>query len=236
MSGTQGPAHTARRARAFRAARLEARDPALVALLELAREWPLPDGSRARLYRLRATAPPGVTSEAVLGRLARLDPAALGWAAREVSGLEVAAEPVDGREARAGRFRRLVLRVGSARVGDFRRRPAGVRVSDLEPVLERVRADPGRLGGRGRGDLDVERVRIRRARIEASALGARLTQLLPWGRRGEVAGADGRLRVEAAPLGATTRLVTRPAVEPGPALALRVDEAAIGPCGSPRAW
>lgn len=234
-SGDQGPAYTTDAARAVMA-RLDAGDPVLVPLLRRVAVFPLPDDSRATLYRVAAREVPGLSAAAFLERLHAAAPRALGWAVRDARGLALDVEADADAETLAGRLRRLTLRVESARVGDFRRKPVGIRVQDAALSLEDIRLNPQALAMRGELELlGARRLVIGRAVVAAADLAQALAELLPWLRQPAVSIAGGRLGLDAGVGGVPVAIALRLEPEPGMEgrLAIRAERARLGPVPLP---
>jgi hypothetical protein len=214
-TGDQGPAHTTRQARAVMA-RLEAGDPTLVPLLRPMAELPLPDATRATLYRVGARPAPGLSDEAVMARLQATPPLGLDWAIADSRGLRVEVEPVSPADTARGRFRRLVIMADAARLGDFRRRPQALRVRDVEVVLENVQLNPYALAARGEVELlDVTRIAIRRATILQEDLEQALAGAARWVTAPSVTIRPGRLEVAGGVLAVRLRIALAPDRGPG---------------------
>jgi hypothetical protein len=194
-SDDQGPAHTTAEARALMA-RVAAGDPALVSLLHPVREFPLPDGERATLYRVEADPVAGVSAAALLERLSSLRPRALAGLVQAPAGLAVTVEPLTEAETRRGHLARLSLQADTVLVGDPRRPAQAVTVRDLAATLDDVRIDPGVLVAEGELELlDVRRVVIRRAAVTASDLERALVGTAPWLADPRIEATAGRLAV-----------------------------------------
>lgn len=235
-SGDQGSEYTTGTARPLMA-RLDAGDPVLSPLLRPVAVFPLPDGSRATLYRVTARAVSGWSAAAFLERLHAVAPRALDWAVRDARGLALDVEPYADAETLAGRLRRLTLRAESARVGDFRRKPAGIRVRDAELSLEDIRLNPHALVIRGEMELlGAGRLVIRRAVVSASDLAEGLAELAPWLHRPAVSVAGGQLRLDAGVGGVRVAIALRLDPEPGAGgLAVRAERVRLGPVPLPAA-
>ena len=194
-SGEQGNPH-ATQARALMA-RLAAPDQTLVPLLRPLADWPLPDGSRAVLYRVAPTPVTGVTPGALLAQIREATAGALAWVVREPRGFEVSVEPLSDADTLRGRVQRLTVRLESGLIGDFRRKPAAVRVRDAHVELEDARINAHALVQRGVLEiLGARRVVVRHVTVGGDDLTRALAGVLPGGTAAAVQIDKGRVMVE----------------------------------------
>ena len=194
-SGEQGNPH-ATQARALMA-RLAAPDQTLVPLLSPLADWPLPDGSRAVLYRVAPTPVTGVTPGALLAQIREATAGALAWVVREPRGFEVSVEPLSDADTLRGRVQRLTVRLESGLIGDFRRKPAAVRVRDAHVELEDARINAHALVQRGVLEiLGARRVVVRHVTVGGDDLTRALAGVLPGGTAAAVQIDKGRVMVE----------------------------------------
>jgi hypothetical protein len=195
-NGEQGYPHTTQAARALMA-RLAAPDQTLVPLLSPLADWPLPDGSWAVLYRVAPAPVTGVAPAALLDQIREATAGALAWVVREPRGFEVTVEPLSDADTLRGRVRRLTVRLASGLVGDFRRKPAAVRVQDAHVELEDARINAHALVQRGALEiLDARQVVVRHIAVRGDDLTRALTGLLPRGAEALVQIEKGRVTVE----------------------------------------
>jgi hypothetical protein len=173
-TGHQGPEFSIAKARRIMA-RLAAGDPAFERVFPVIWQGPLPDGSVAIVRQRRLTAVTAV-SPAVLARqlkqgIARfLEPYA-----REVEGLRV--DLTYSPEALLkGEVRRVEVAARRARVAEFSRNGAQLRVAELHLTLEGVRINPYRLVSSGEVELlGIERFRLDHLLVTEEDLRAFLT-------------------------------------------------------------
>jgi hypothetical protein len=233
----QGPAHTTAEARALMA-RLAAGDPALVALLHPVRDFPLPDGERATLYRVEASPVAGVSAAALVERLSTLRPRTLAGLARAPAGFALVVETLSEAETRRGHLARLSLHADPVLLGDPRRPARAVTIRGLEARLDDVRIDPRVLMANGELELlDVRRVAIRRASVTADELERALAFVAPWLAAPRVAVAGGRVGVTGRIGWVTVTAELVPELSgPSPlALAVWAHDVALGPIALPAA-
>lgn len=214
-TGDQGPARTTGATRRLMA-RVDGGDAALVPMLDRLAEWPLPDGGRATLYRIEPRPVDRLTATDLAARLRGVDPAGLAWVARDVRGLRIEVEIASDADARVGRLRRALVSAESVRVGDFRRRPAAIRVHEMELQLDGARLNPHALTSRGAVELlGVERITVRRAAVRDQDLAEALAETVPWLDSPRIAIRDGRLAlamgIGPVPLEVTLRAAGTPA-------------------------
>lgn len=193
--GEQGPGFSTKRARAVMA-RIQERDPTLLPLLHPIGEFPLPDGSRATLYKIASSPVQGIPSSTLIARLREVVPRALAWGVREPQGLSLEVEPISEAETLVGHFHRFVIRAESALVGDFRRKPLAIQVRGVDLVLDDVRINPHSLVHRGEIELlGLSRLTVRDLSVGEAALEQVLGQAAPWARPLTVRILDGALHL-----------------------------------------
>jgi hypothetical protein len=234
-TGTLGPEHTTGAARALMD-RLAARDPTLWSLLAPVGAWPLPDGSRATLFRVDPSPLAEATAHQIEARLRDLAPTALRDYLHDVEGLQITVTPSSPAETARGRFRMLALRVDAARVGDFRRKPAGIRIRDAAVSLEDVRLNLHALLGRGHVELlGARRLRIEHGVVTDDALAQGLSELVPAATDTRLQARGGVLHVAGQVAGLLLSLQARPELESTHPLivAIRVQAVRVGPVSIP---
>jgi hypothetical protein len=158
-TGKQGPEFSIAKPKRIME-RLEAGDPAFERLFPVIWEGPLPDGSVATVRQRRPAPVAGVSPDALGRRLREAAAPFLEPFARGVEGLRV--EFISSPEALLkGEIRRVRVEARSARIAEFARQGAQLRVRDLRVTLEGVRINPHRLvDAREIEPLGMERLRV----------------------------------------------------------------------------
>ena len=232
-TGHQGPEFSIAKARRIME-RLAAGDPAFERVFPVIWQGPLPDGSVGIVRQRRLTAVTAVSPAALARQLKQGIARFLEPYARDVEGLRV--DLTYSPEALlTGEVRRVEVAVRRARVAEFSRNGAQLRVAELHLTLEGVRINPYRLVSSGDVEpLTIERLRVDHLLVTEEDLRAFLTAFR--GLRGL------RLRLEAGvasvvlnqpgpDLAARLRLSTRSGNEP---LTLQAERVSLGGVPLPR--
>jgi hypothetical protein len=234
-TGDQGPSFTTRDSLALMA-RIEGGDPTLQRFLHPLRELPLPDGSRATLYRVSASPVAGVSAAELTRRLEALRPLAFIGAVRAPNGLRLAVERLSDAETLTGHLGRLAVQGDPVLVGDVRRPHAMLPVRALDVILEDVRIDPHALLAQDELELlDVRRLVIRHAAMTTEDVASAVTRAAPWITTPTVSVADGRIEIAGGVRGIPVAAGLVPELTPGrrAGLALRATAVALGPLSVP---
>jgi hypothetical protein len=224
-TGDVGPSWTAEKSRRA-AARLTA-DPSLARVFPVIGEFPLPDGSTARVHARRipplTDIKPAALAAAVEGGLRRR----LGEVARDVEGLEVQLAYDDG--ILAGRIRRAEVRASAATLGELARPGTStLRVHDLRVALEDLLVNPWSARETGRFDpLDLGRLRLESATVTIADLQTFVAGLKRF-RRSTVSADGDALDVVVRQVGPDVRARVRLASASDRPFALNVERVRVG--------
>jgi len=160
-TGSQGPEFSIAKPRRIMA-RLARGDPAFERAFPVIWEGPLPDGSQASVRQRQITPVPGVSPSDLARRLKDSIAAFLDPYARDLEQLTVDLS-ADPQALLRGEIRRVRLEARSARVAEFARNGAQLRLREIRVSLEGVLVNPHRLVASGAIELlAVERMRIER--------------------------------------------------------------------------
>ena len=158
-TGNQGPAFSIAKAQRIME-RLARGDPAFERAFPVIWEGPLPDGSQASVRQRRLTPVAGASPSEVARRFEESIVPFLGPYARDLDQLRVDLS-IDPQALLRGEIRRLRLEARSARVAEFARRGAQLRLQEIRVSLEGVLVNPHRLAASGEIELlAVEKMRI----------------------------------------------------------------------------
>ncbi len=175
-TGDQGPAFAIAKPKRIMD-RLEAGDPAFERVFPVIWQAPLPDGSLAIVRQRRLTPVRDVSPDRLARRLKEAIPRFLEPYAREVEGLRVDLVYVPDALLK-GEVRQARVEARSARVADFARGGAQMRLRDLRLTLEGVLINPHRLVATGEIEpLEVEKLRVDHLVITEDDLRAFLSAL-----------------------------------------------------------
>lgn len=159
-TGDQGPAFSIAKAKRIMA-RLEAGDPAFERMFPVIWQAPLPDGSLGVVRQRRLPPVTGASAETLARRLKEAVPRFLAPYARDLEGLEVDLIYAPGALLK-GEVRRVQVTARGARIAEFARRGAQIRVRELRLALEDVLINPHRLAGSG----EIEPLEMKRLRVD----------------------------------------------------------------------
>ena len=158
-TGSQGPAFSVAKARRIME-RLAAGDPAFERAFPVVWEGPLPDGSVATVRQRRLAPVMGVSPSVLAARFEGGFRRFLEPFARDVEGLELElryAPPA----LLGGEIRQVRIAARSARVAEFSRKGAQLRIRDVRLTLEGLVVNPYRLLASGEIELlALERLRV----------------------------------------------------------------------------
>ncbi|MBI4590968.1 MAG: LmeA family phospholipid-binding protein [Candidatus Rokubacteria bacterium] len=158
-TGNQGPEFSIAKPKRIME-RLAAGDPAFERIFPVIWEAPLPDGSVAIVRQRRLTPVTGVSPPALAHQFEEAVARFLEPYAREVEGLKIDLD-YSPRDLLRGEIRRVLIEARTARVAEFARQGAQLRLGELRLTLEGVVVNPHRLIGSGEIEpLEVERLRV----------------------------------------------------------------------------
>ncbi len=158
-TGDLGPAFSIAKAQRIRE-RLARGDPAFERAFPVIWQGPLPDGSVGSVRQRRLTPVAGVGPSALARRFEEGVARFLDAYARDLDGLAVH-RIGDSQALLKGEIRQLRVEARSARVAEFSRNGAQLRVKELRLTLQGVLINPHRLVASGEIEpLEVERIRI----------------------------------------------------------------------------
>ncbi len=160
-TGSLGPAFSVAKAQRIME-RLARGDPAFERAFPVIWEGPLPDGSQASVRQRRITPVAGASPSDLARRLKNGIVAFLDPYARDLEQLTVDLS-ADPEALLRGEIRRMRLEAKSARVAEFARKWAELRLREIRMSLEGVLINPYRFEGSGEIELlGVEKMRIER--------------------------------------------------------------------------
>lgn len=139
-------------------------------------------------------------------------------------------EPLSDADTLRGHVHRLTVRLESGLVGDFRRKPAAVRVRDAHVELEDAQINAHALVQRGALEiLDARQVVVRHVTVGGDDLARALAGVLPRGAEAAVQIEQGRVMVEGRLYGLRVALTVVPGLDPETGtLAIWADRARVG--------
>ena len=111
---------------------IEDAPPQFVNIFQKFREFKLPDGSTATLYRRNIVPLSGVTAQDVIHMIREEIEKILTQFVKEHEGLEIQITPYSDEETLRGRFKEITISAGKAMIGDYKHKDAGMIVNDIK--------------------------------------------------------------------------------------------------------
>lgn len=102
------------------------------------REFSLPDGSTATIYKRDIVPLSGVTAQDVINMIKEEMEKILSQFVKEHEGLEIQIIPYDNEETLKGRFKEITISAGKAMIGDYKHKDSGMMVNDIKFIFHDI--------------------------------------------------------------------------------------------------
>src|SRR3990170_8215155 len=117
---------------------IETPPPEFTNIFSKFREFSLPDGSTATIYKRDIVPLASVTAQDVIDMIREEMEKILSQFVKEHEGLEIQIIPYDDDETLRGRFKEITISAGKAMIGDYKHKDAGMMVNDIKFTFQDI--------------------------------------------------------------------------------------------------